>query len=282
MEDGLTIALSPVQLAAILSHHDVTEAETLSNRLLGGLELALGTVELMGATALCLAPDPTLLTKAACVATGAHSMDAINTAAERILVGRATRTATFQAAAALAKQFGASEDTAWKIGLTIDIAVPFAPAMATGAVRIARVRMGHIRLIEHEAIKGLPGGGHTIAKHVGKTPDEMFSRIEKQRASGRIVQNVSVSSFTSLQVAERSISQALKAYEWKISPWAASLVSAEYRQLEFTYRFNQPIGIVVTGGSSQVYQATMLKIVLVRKIFNNQPCYILTAYPVKP
>ena len=282
MEDGLTIALSPIQLAAILSHHNLTEAETLGNRLLGGLELAVGSLELTGATALCLAPDPTLLTKAACVVTGAHSMDVINTAAERILTGRASQTATFQATAALAKQFGASEDTAWKIGLAVDIAVPFAPAMAIGAARIARVRMGQIRLMEHEAIKGLPGGGHTIAKHVGKTPEEMFSRIEKQRASGRIMQNVTVSSFTSLEVAERSISQALKAYEWKISPWAGSLVSTEYRQLEFTYRFHQPIGIVITGGSPQVYKATMLKIVLVRKTYNNQPCYILTAYPVKP
>lgn len=60
MEDGLTIALSPVQLTAVLSPHTVTEAEAFSNRLLGGLELALGTVELMGATALCLAPDPTV------------------------------------------------------------------------------------------------------------------------------------------------------------------------------------------------------------------------------
>ncbi len=57
MEEGLNLALSPVQLAAVLSPHSVTEAEALSNRLLGGLELALalGTVELMGATALCLA-----------------------------------------------------------------------------------------------------------------------------------------------------------------------------------------------------------------------------------
>lgn len=55
MEESLNLALSPVQLAAVLSPHSVTEAEALSNRLLGGLELALGTVELMGATALCLA-----------------------------------------------------------------------------------------------------------------------------------------------------------------------------------------------------------------------------------
>lgn len=48
-EDELRIALSPVQLAAVLSDESVTEGETLSNRLLGGLGLAGGVVELMGA-----------------------------------------------------------------------------------------------------------------------------------------------------------------------------------------------------------------------------------------
>lgn len=198
MEEGLILALSPVQLAAVLSHHNVTEAEILSNRLLGGLELALGAVELTGATALCLAPDPTLLTKAACTVTGAHSMDAIHTAIDRILTGRDSHTATLRTVAALARQFGAGEDTAWAIGLTVDLAVPFAPAMATGAARIAKVRMGRIRLIEHEAIKGLPGGGHTIARHVGKTPEELFQRRATSLKSLTLKPTSTFSSFTSL------------------------------------------------------------------------------------
>ncbi|EMJ5882931.1 hypothetical protein HV357_01340 [Enterobacter cloacae] len=35
-EGGMTVVMSPVQLAAVLSDKSVTEAETLSNRLLGG------------------------------------------------------------------------------------------------------------------------------------------------------------------------------------------------------------------------------------------------------
>lgn len=64
MNNGLYIVMSPVQLAAVMSDKTVTEAETLQNRLLGGLDVAMSTVELAGATILCAAPDPTMLTKA--------------------------------------------------------------------------------------------------------------------------------------------------------------------------------------------------------------------------
>lgn len=43
-ESGMTVVMSPVQLAAVLSDKSVTEAETLSNRLLGGLAF-YGAVE---------------------------------------------------------------------------------------------------------------------------------------------------------------------------------------------------------------------------------------------
>jgi len=44
-ESGMTVVMSPVQLAAVLSDKSVTEAETLSNRLLGGLGVLPGAVE---------------------------------------------------------------------------------------------------------------------------------------------------------------------------------------------------------------------------------------------
>lgn len=44
-ESGMTVVMSPVQLAAVLSDKSVTEAETLSNRLLRGLGVLLGAVE---------------------------------------------------------------------------------------------------------------------------------------------------------------------------------------------------------------------------------------------
>lgn len=166
MDDGIKIMMSPVQLTAVISDKTVTEGETLSNRLYGGLNLALGTLELTGATALCIAPDPSGLTKAACVVVGAHSLDSINAAANQILTGRNTRSATFQAASATAQKLGADDKTAMNIGLTVDISVPMAFAFAAGAARVASVRFGKLKLAEHEAVRGIKAGGHTIAKHV--------------------------------------------------------------------------------------------------------------------
>lgn len=116
MDDDIKIVMSPVQLTAALSDKSITESETLSNRLYGGLNLALGTLELTGATALCMVPEPTGLTKAACVVVGAHSLDSINAAANQVLTARDKRTATFRATAALAKQLGADDKTAMNIG----------------------------------------------------------------------------------------------------------------------------------------------------------------------
>ena len=58
-EDGMVVVISPVQLAAVLSDKSVTEAETLSNRLLGGLGVLLGAVEMAGALSLIHISEPT-------------------------------------------------------------------------------------------------------------------------------------------------------------------------------------------------------------------------------
>lgn len=76
-EQGLRIALSPVQLAAVLSDRSVSEGESASNRISGGLGLAGGVVEMFGAGALCVVPEPTMLTKAGCVFVGTHGLDTI-------------------------------------------------------------------------------------------------------------------------------------------------------------------------------------------------------------
>ncbi|QKJ86263.1 hypothetical protein PMPD1_1302 [Paramixta manurensis] len=195
MDDGLKVVMSPVQLAAVLSDRTVTESETMSNRLLGGLDLLMGSLELAGATALCLVPEPTGFTKVGCVVVGAHSMDNINTAANRILSGTNTRTATYRAATELAKKLGADDDTAWKIGLTVDIAIPIALSLGLGAVRVASVRAGRIRLIEHESVSGPKPGGHTLSQHVGLSEARLRMRMANRPAMA------ATSTFTDLRTA---------------------------------------------------------------------------------
>lgn len=269
MEEDVTVVLSPVQLAAVLSPYSVTEAEAFSNRLLGGLALALGTVELVGATALCLAPDPTLLTKAACVVTGAHSMDAINTAADRILTGRDTRTATFQAAAALAQQFGASKQTAWNIGLTVDVGVPSAAGVAWGLSRIKYVRAGTLKLAEHEGIKKI--GGHTLKKHIAISDEELLARLARSQDLD------AATSFYNVQQAEKFISAGLRAKRLEIIRWANT--ARGEKALELTWDAGTTVGYGIRQGSRIRQPVSHVRIVLKRLEYRGKPYFILTAYP---
>lgn len=104
MNEGMSVALTPVQLAAIINEHTLTEAEIVGNRLLGGLKLLFGSAELTGAGAMCIAPDPTFLTKAGCVMVGAHSLDSIKTALDKMLTGQDISSATYRSVAAGRRQ----------------------------------------------------------------------------------------------------------------------------------------------------------------------------------
>nr|WP_270221072.1 RNase A-like domain-containing protein [Kosakonia cowanii] len=272
MSDGLQIVMSPVQMAAVLSDKTVTEAETMQNRLLGGLGVVMGTLELVGATVLCVTPEPTTLTKAACVVVGAHSMDSLQAAIDQTISGRDTRTAAYQLAVQTARQFGADEDTALNIGLTVDIAVPLAFGLSLSASRVAYVRAGNFRLAEHEAVKGIKAGGHTMAKHIAVPEEELLARL------ARTPQMQSTSSFFKLEQAEKVISSALKANRLKILHWANLSRSAE-NTLDITYKSGSAVGYGFRQGSQIKETLYVVRIVLLKKMYNNKPYYVLTAYP---
>ncbi len=272
MEDGgITIVMSPVQLAAVLSDKTVTEAETLSNRLIGGLGVILGAVEMAGAAALCIAPEPTGLTKAGCVVVGAHSLDSVHSAAEQVISGRDTRSATYQLAVSAARELGADQETALNIGMAVDIAVPLGFAAAIGAVRVAAVKAGRIKLIQHESLAGIKPGGHTIANHVGKTDAELLARFEQNK---RLMMS---STFRDLNTAETVISKALYVNRANIK----SLLGGGKRGMRLTlnYSAGQEVGYGYARSSSQRISMRAVRIVIDLQQFNGKPYYILTAFP---
>ena len=269
----LQVALSPVQLAAVLSERSISEGETLSNRIWGGVALAGGVVELIGAGVLCIAPDPTTITKLGCVFVGTHSLDAIQTATNQILTGVKTDTATTAAVTALAEQLGADKAAAYQIGLTVDLAVPLAFSLAIGAVRVAAVRTGRIRLIEHESMTGAKPGGHTLQRHVGLSKEALLARLEatanaRYRPSG-------ASSFFSVDVAERAISHALRINSGRITHWS----HYPHMPLEITHAVAYPVGIYIRRGTAEAVRTSTFKIVLKYQTYHGKPYYILTAYP---
>ncbi|MBS9425184.1 RNase A-like domain-containing protein [Photorhabdus caribbeanensis] len=270
-ENGLRIVLSPVQLAAVLSDNTITEEETWSNRILGGAGLAAGVVELIGAGALCLAPDPSTLTKTACVIIGAHSLDVMNASASQIITGRETMTETYREAVNLAKEFGADDYTASEIGLTVDIAVPLSFASIAGAVRVASVRVGRIKLIEHESPTGLKPGGHTLAKHVGLSEQELRARLLNNKSVSR------VSTFYNQDVAEKVISKALKNNQIKITTLLKHTPKGVKQEID--YISNTPVGFGFTKKSENLQELYKVRVVLYKSEFNGKQYYILTAFP---
>lgn len=59
-DDGIRIVLSAPQLAAVLARGSIGQTEMLSNRLWGGLQVVGGVLEMVGAGALCVMPEPTM------------------------------------------------------------------------------------------------------------------------------------------------------------------------------------------------------------------------------
>jgi hypothetical protein len=213
--DGVRVVLSAPQLAAVLSRQSISHTEMLSNRLWGGLQLVGGLLEMVGAGALCVLPEPTMASKAGCIVFGAHGSDTAAAGLRQVWTGRDTATLTQQGTTKLAEAMKASPDMANNIGLSLDMVVPFGFGGSIKAARAARITMGRINLQMHEAKALNPKlGGHTILKHVEK--DEAWLRTRLEREPMRKV----VSSFRSLEQAERAISEALQSDAARIRAWA--------------------------------------------------------------
>ena len=109
---------------------------------MGGLRVVGGTLELIGAGALCLAPEPTVASKAGCVVFGLHGSDTLVAGARQAWTGIDTADLTQSGASKLARTLGADAAAADRIGLAVDIGVPLATSAVLGAARLAAVRGG--------------------------------------------------------------------------------------------------------------------------------------------
>jgi hypothetical protein len=133
---------------------------------------------------------------------------------------------------------------------------------------VASITAGRIYLVQHEA-KYLKGpGGHTIAKHVGKTEEELRARLVRERHL------ISASSFTDLRAAEKAISDMLSANRSRIMSWS----STGDPRLELRQSFSRPLGKVLMRKSGKLDEARTVTVVLRNEEYNEMPYYILTAF----
>jgi hypothetical protein len=268
--DGVRVVLSAPQLAAVLSRQSISQAEMMSNRLWDGLQILGGVLEMAGASVLCVAPEPTGLSKVGCVAFGVHGADTAAAGIHQIWTGFDTATLTYQGASKLAEVMKAPPEMADHIGLSLDLGVSFGVAGMMKAARVSSVRMGRISLMQHEAMPGSRIGGHTLLKHVGKTEAQMRARLaaEPKRSV--------VPSFTNQQAAEWAISEAMNANATLIKSWANS--AGSYSRFDFIFDVGRNVGCGVVRESGTVVPMSKVKIILKYQKYNGMPYYILTSY----
>ncbi|MGR2854477.1 hypothetical protein FY046_00285 [Erwinia sp. 1181_3] len=274
MENGFSIALTPVQLAAVMADESV-----LTERIWGSIGFLGSVLELASATALCLVPEPTGVTKAGCIIVGAHSLDGMSASAYQVYSGKPTASMTARATAGIAKDLGVDKPTADQIGIAVDVVIPFSIA---GVARVASVRMGQISLMKHEAVKGTKGGGHTIKKHIGQSESEMRDKIKRGLQSGSLNPfSGATSSFYNLNIAEKALSKAIKANRSRIRIWAKSTSPDRTgNYLELSYTHSSPVGSVIAVRSGKMIETNKIEFVLSKKQYNDKPYYILTAFPI--
>jgi hypothetical protein len=115
-------------------------------------------------------------------------------------------------------------------------------------------------------------GGHTLARHVGKTDAELSRRLRQER------QISSASTYTDRDTAERAVGAALALASGKISAWQNRNGRRPNLVLHDVDRSRQPIGRSLSRGRQSPVPCHRILVVL-RWDERSERFYVLTSYP---
>jgi hypothetical protein len=265
-DDGMEFVLTPVQLAAIFENGTIESEGTLGARLWGGLSIIGGALEMVGAGALLLTPEPTMATKVAGGALGVHGMDTAGAGIRQVISGKSESTYTAEGTKAAAMALGADEKTAGQIGMGVDIGVPLLLGLFS-AVRVVAVRKGAIILAAEEA-----AGGHTILKHVGQTEAQLRARLAVEPWVS------TASTFHTLRDAQSVVGQALRANQATITAWAKSAQAGDRTRVVFDA--GRVVGSGAIRSSNILVRMTRVRVVLKKVATPDRVYFVLTAFPI--
>jgi hypothetical protein len=114
-------------------------------------------------------------------------------------------------------------------------------------------------------------GGHTLARHVGRTDDELRERLRREP-------NIAAAStYPDRQTAERVIAETLSRSSRRVETWRARTGSRPNLALDYRGEPGQPIGRSLRRGDSRV-RACADAVVVLRWHDSGLP-YVLTSYP---
>lgn len=113
-------------------------------------------------------------------------------------------------------------------------------------------------------------GGHTLARHVGRSDDDLRERLRRERTIS------AASTYLDRETAERVVAATLQRERFRIQDWIRA--GTQHPNLAIDYRGDRPIGRSLARGqrtAEPCYDAiVVLKWDAVRRDF-----YVLTSYP---
>lgn len=114
-------------------------------------------------------------------------------------------------------------------------------------------------------------GGHTLARHVGKSDAELSQRLRQES------QISAASTYTDRATAERVVAETIDRYQARIDQWLARRGSRPNLALDFHGSRTEPVGRSVTRRRQQAVICTDAVVVL--RWDGKDGFYVLTSYP---
>jgi len=115
-------------------------------------------------------------------------------------------------------------------------------------------------------------GGHTLARHVGKTDAELRDRLRRER------QISSASTYTDRATAERAVAAALASAGAKLTAWQSRKGSRPNLVLRYVDRAGRSVGRSLFRGQQKALPCDRVLVVL-RWDERSSRFYVLTSYP---
>jgi len=115
-------------------------------------------------------------------------------------------------------------------------------------------------------------GGHTLARHVGRTDRQLAARLRREPSIG------AASTFVDRQTAERAVAVTLERHRARIERWLAGRSGADLA-LELRGGAGEALGRVLLRGTREPVAATGARVVLRRR--GEGGFFVLTAYPIE-
>lgn len=136
----------------------------------------------------------------------------------------------------------------------------------------ARSRRGREARFDVDLERDDARGGHTIARHVGRTDAQLKARLARESISA-------ASTYPDLDTAERVVERALAANERRVQRWIDQRGPRSNLAIRYRARDGLPTGRLLRRGDDAPDEVTGAVVVL---RWRDEAWYVLTSYPEEP